>query len=305
VQDLVLRVEQAYAQYQGARALYAAQKASVAEARTAFEAADERRRTGVATIADVLQAKTALSQAQLNLQTLDGQVQTLRGAVATAVGVPANVPVEAEELPQVDIERQLARIEDLIAQAQRERPDLLRARMQEEAAKSHAQSVRARGWPQLFLTGNASALAFIVPGYPVGNSYGGALQLRWSIFTGFRDSFDAAQAEEQAKAAAARSDSVEQQAILSVWSSYQAVRTAVQRVRTARDLLSSAKQSADVAEGRYKEGVGNILDVLTAQSALAGARAQEIQARADWQLSVASLAHDTGALGPAAPGEQK
>ncbi len=305
VQDLVLRVEQAYAQYQGARALYAAQKASVAEARTAFEAADERRRTGVATIADVLQAKTALSQAQLNLQTLDGQVQTLRGAVATAVGVPANVPVEAEELPQVDIERQLARIEDLIAQAQRERPDLLRARMQEEAAKSHAQSVRARGWPQLFLTGNASALAFIVPGYPVGNSYGGALQLRWSIFTGFRDSFDAAQAEEQAKAAAARSESVEEQAILSVWSSYQAVRTAVQRVRTARDLLSSAKQSADVAEGRYKEGVGNILDVLTAQSALAGARAQEIQARADWQLSVASLAHDTGALGPAAPGEQK
>jgi outer membrane protein TolC len=305
VQDLVLRVEQAYAQYQGARALYAAQKASVAEAKTSFDAADERRRTGVATIADVLQAKTALSQAQLNLQTLDGQVQTLRGAVATAVGVPANVPVEAEELPQVDIEQQLARIEDLIAQAQRERPDLLRARMQEEAAKSHATSVRARGWPQLVLTGNASALAFIAPGYPVGNSYGGALQLRWPLFTGFRDSFDAAQAEEQAKAAAARSESVEQQAILSVWSSYQAVRTAVQRVRTARDLLSSAQQSADVAQGRYKEGVGSILDVLTAQSALAAARAQEVQARADWQLSVASLAHDTGALGPAAPGEQK
>jgi outer membrane protein TolC len=155
------------------------------------------------------------------------------------------------------------------------------------------------------LTGNASALAFIAPGYPVGNSYGGALQLRWPLFTGFRDSFDAAQAEEQAKAAAARSESVEQQAILSVWSSYQAVRTAVQRVRTARDLLSSAQQSADVAQGRYKEGVGSILDVLTAQSALAAARAQEVQARADWQLSVASLAHDTGALGPAAPGEQK
>ena len=305
VQDLVLRVEQAYAQYQGARALAAAQKASVAEARTAFEAADERRREGLATVADVLQAKTALSQAELNFQTLDGQVQTLRGAVATAVGVPANVPVEAEELPRVDVDQQIARIEDLIAQAQRERPDLLRAREQAEAARSHADSVRARGLPQLYLTGNAGVLDFIVPGYPVGNSYGAALSLRWPLFTGFRDSYDAAQAQEQAKASAARAESVEQQAVFSVWSSYQAVRTAVVRVRTARDLLSSAQQSAEVAQGRYQEGVGSILDVLTAQSALASARAQEVRARADWQLSVAALAHDSGALGPAPQGEQK
>jgi outer membrane protein TolC len=76
------------------------------------------------------------------------------------------------------------------------------------------------------------------------------------------------------------------------------VRTAAQRVRTAHDLLASAEQSEQVAAGRYKEGVGSILDVLTAQSALALARAQEVQARADWILSVASLAHDTGALGP-------
>jgi outer membrane protein TolC len=81
------------------------------------------------------------------------------------------------------------------------------------------------------------------------------------------------------------------------------VRTSVQRLRTARDLLASAQQSAEVAQGRYKEGVGTILDVLTAQSALASARAQEVQSRADWLLAVASLAHDTGSLGPM--GERK
>lgn len=298
VQDLVLRVEQAYAQYQGARALFAAQKSSVDEARTAYQAAEERRRTGVATVADVLQAKTALSQAQLTLQSLDGQVQTLRGAVATAVGVPANVPIDAEELPQVNIDQQLSRIEDLIAQAERERPDLQRARAQAEAARSHASSVRWRGWPQLFATGSASVLKFTDRDAPLADSYTVALNLRFPLFNGFKDSYDAAQAEEQANAAQARAESVEQEAVLSVWSSYQAVRTAVQRVRTARDLLESAQQSAEVAQGRYKEGVGTILDVLTAQSALASARAQEVQARADWQLAVAALAHDTGALGP-------
>jgi len=305
VADLILGVEQAYTQYQGAKALLAAQKASVGEAQTNYQAAQERRRAGVATAADVLQAKTALSQAQLQLQLLDGQVNTLRGAVATSVGVPATVNIEVEDLPQVSLETQLARIEELVAQAERERPELARARAQAVAAQSHADSVRWRGWPQLVLNANAQRNYFITQGAPHGDNYSAALVLRIPLFTGFKDSFDAVQAEEQARAAMARAESVEQQVILQVWSSYHGVRTAAQRVRTAQDLLASASESEQMAAGRYKEGVGSILDVLTAQSALASARAQEVQARGDWLLSVASLAHDTGSLGPPAQSPEK
>jgi outer membrane protein len=89
-----------------------------------------------------------------------------------------------------------------------------------------------------------------------------------------------------------------QQIGLDVWTGYFGVRTAAQRVGTSRDLLTSAQQSLDVAEGRYKEGLGTILDVLTAESALANARAQEVQARTDWLLSLAQLAHGIGGLTP-------
>ena len=85
---------------------------------------------------------------------------------------------------------------------------------------------------------------------------------------------------------------------LQVWSSYYALATATQRVRTSRDLLTGAQQSAEVAAGRYRSGVGSILDVLTAESALESARAQEVQSRADWFVAVAQLAHDTGTLWP-------
>jgi len=53
-----------------------------------------------------------------------------------------------------------------------------------------------------------------------------------------------------------------------------------------------------VALGRYKEGVGTIIDLLTAQSALAGARSQDIQARSAWFVALAQLAHDTGTAAP-------
>jgi outer membrane protein TolC len=56
-----------------------------------------------------------------------------------------------------------------------------------------------------------------------------------------------------------------------------------------------------VADGRYRAGVGSILDLLTAQSALADARSQEAQARSLWFLSMAQLAYATGALAPGGP----
>ena len=61
-------------------------------------------------------------------------------------------------------------------------------------------------------------------------------------------------------------------------------------------LVASAEQSERVALGRYKAGVGSVLDVLSAQSALASARVQRIQAEMDWNVYRASLAQAMGSL---------
>jgi outer membrane protein TolC len=83
-----------------------------------------------------------------------------------------------------------------------------------------------------------------------------------------------------------------------VFTAYYALRTSTQRVSTSGRLLASAEESEGVASGRYKEGVGTILDLLTAQSALADARRQQVQARWAWYAALAQLAHDVGILGP-------
>jgi len=67
-------------------------------------------------------------------------------------------------------------------------------------------------------------------------------------------------------------------------------------LRTTADLLSSAEQSERVALGRYKAGVGSILDVLNAQSALASARQQRIQSTFNWNINRATLAQTMGNL---------
>jgi outer membrane protein len=311
IQNLLLTVEQAYFQYQSAKALLISSQATMKEAQEAYRAAEERRRAGLATIADVLQAKTQLSQAILSLQQAEGNVAIVRGALATSLGVPANLPVDVVDLPEkLDVQPLGETIDKLIERAQGQRPDLARARAQALASSSHADSIRSRGLPKLTLTGNGSrnyylSSPFFDCCFVHTNNYGAALTLSIPVFNGFKDTSDLLQARELAKAAQADAESIEQQVILQVWQSYQSVKTAEKQVVSARDLLASASQSAEVADGRYKAGVGSILDLLTAQTALANARAQEVQARANWLLSITSLAHDTGSLGPANNPEAK
>src|SRR2546426_746653 len=126
IQNVVLDVETAYFQYHATKALLAAQQTTFQEAQTNLEAAEQRHRVGLATIADVLQAKTARSQAQLALETTKGTLQTTRGALALSMGLPANVAYDValppDTTPPLGITDSL---DMLIDRAVRERPDLM------------------------------------------------------------------------------------------------------------------------------------------------------------------------------------
>jgi outer membrane protein TolC len=122
-QTVVLNVAQEYYRYLNAKAQVLAQRASLEETRRNLAAAEERHRAGIATIADVLQARTQASQVQLALQDAEGQVQIIRGSLATALGVPATVPVDVGELPtELPLDAMQRNVEELIAGPSRTAP---------------------------------------------------------------------------------------------------------------------------------------------------------------------------------------
>jgi len=81
-----------------------------------------------------------------------------------------------------------------------------------------------------------------------------------------------------------------------VFTDYYSLRTATQSVRTTEDLYAAAFESAEAALGRYRAGVGSLLELLTAESALGSARAQRVQSRLSWHVALLQLAHDVGVL---------
>jgi outer membrane protein len=297
LQNTVLQAEAAYFTYMATAALLGAERSAIAEARANLNAAQQRFKVGLATIADELQAKTALSQEQLNLETTQGNLQAARGGLAAALGLPANLPFDLAPMPAaIPVGMISLSVDSVINAALRNRPDLAAARAQAAAAAAQIRVARSAELPSLTL-GSSAARTWSTPQTFAGPSYSVTLGLSVPLFNGFSHQYDLAAARAQADAISALADQTRQQVVTQVFVSYYALQTAEQRVATADDLLASALQSVQVAAGRYREGVGSIIDLLTAQTALANARAQQVQSRWQWYTSLAQLARDTGVLG--------
>jgi outer membrane protein TolC len=298
VADLVLRVQQTYFELLAARALVEAEAAAVKQAEASLATAEGRQRAGLATVADVLQARTALSQVRLAQQQAEGQALVARGALATLAGLPPTTVLEVGALPEtVDASRAEPAVDALLAAAAAGNPDLGQARASAEAAAARSRAASRALWPTLSFQGSATRTWYFEPSdQDASQAWTVGLVLRLPPIAGARAAYDALAAREAADAARERADATAQRVALDVWISSQGLRTAGRRVATARDLVESARASAEVAGGRYREGVGSILDLLNAQAALELARAQDVRARTDFLVGLAQLARATGRL---------
>jgi TolC family type I secretion outer membrane protein len=294
VQSLFLAALQTYYTAQATQAAVISATEAERSAREAYQAADARYNVGVATPADRLQAQTALSQATLNRIRAEGDARNGLGALANALGFEAQQRIVLADLPALPAELAFQKeVDAMIAEAQGRRPDLKAAEAQLKAAEASVDLVRAQGRPTISLAAGPSwqnTAGVVTQGGSIG------LTLNVPIFAGFDTTYRVRSAAAQADVRAAQRDRIKNQIALDVWRAYQSLTTATQSLKTSADLVASAEQSERVALGRYKAGVGTVLDLLVAQSALASARLQRIQAQLDWNVYRATLAQSMGAL---------
>ena len=262
--------------------------------RESLSAAEVRYKVGSGTPADRLLAQTAWSQATLNRIRTEGVLKITFGTLANVMGLDANQPLKLVDIPATNPEASFERdIDALIVEARQRRPDLMAAEARVKASQANIDYTLASGLPTLSVGAGPS---WLDTGNITSNSSSIGLTLTLPLFSGFSTSYQVRSAQANAEVSEAQRDSLSLQIALDVWNAYQSLITATQTIRTTIDLLASAEQSERVALGRYKAGVGSILDVLNAQSALASARLQRIQALLDWHVSRASLAKAVGVL---------
>lgn len=296
VQKVLLAAIKAYYQVQTDIAALKATEVSEHFFQESFNAATAKYKAGVSTPADKLQAQTALAQAALNRITAEGVLRTDYGVLANVMGLAANTAVTLAntEVPAKIPAEVEYDIQQLIEQAHHKRPDLLASEAQLSAAKANVEASRAAAKPTVSI-GVSDNLS---DGSDLTTSHNAALGVTVSIpiFTGYAPTYKIRAAEAVADVRAAQREQLRLQISLDVWTAFQNLRTVHEAIKSAEVLVDSAKESARVALGRYKAGVGNIIDTLNAQNALASAEQQKIKADLNLNIARVTLAQSMGLL---------
>ncbi|MBK8162246.1 MAG: TolC family protein [Gammaproteobacteria bacterium] len=294
MQDVILQVEQAYYLTLGLEAVVLAVRQNYMDAETNLEAAQYRRTVGLSTIGDVYKAEAALAGARLAMQQVEGQLAATRGTLAVSVGESPDTLIslvawepEAAALPEQSVA-------SLLDEALGARPELLAAKAREQESAAKIRAIRGSALPTLSF--DASAGHTQVHNIGDSSQFSALFSLKIPLFSGFGDRAAVHLAEAELENVRAVNDELRSQVALQVWRAYQDLRTAATTLDSSDSQLKSAQQAADVSGARYKSGLDTILDVLSAQSTLASARVQKIQARLNWTAARATLGHAVGGL---------
>jgi outer membrane protein len=304
LQDVVAEVEAAYFSVLAARAQVDAQGQQETALRGSLEAVAIRLRSGLAARADELRARAALAEAQLARQTAERDHAKALAVLKQAAGVEQTqtLALDWETAPPAALEAGTL-LADLLAEAQRQRPDLNALQAAAASARAEAERARAARWPSLSLAANTGRTFFLEDGRSPSSTYSVGLSLSVPLFDGGRLAAEARAAERDADRLQAEAESQRGQVALAVTEAYHDVRNAQDQRDGVTVQFDSASESARAAEARYKAGVGSLLELLTAQADLARARQAQAQADSDWLAAFSRLNHALGRL-PAAPPER-
>ena len=300
LQDVFMAAAQGYYDLLSVQAALAAAIESEKSAQHSFRAAEAKYNAGVGTLADKLQAETTYAESNLKRVKANGELKNAYGVLAATMGLEVSTPLtvqdESADFPDSGFVRS---VEALVEEAKQNHPNLRAAQAQLEAAQAKIDAAKAEGLPSLAFTGNLSYKnqSGIPPGDTVDRTNSIGLQVNIPLFEGLGRSYRIQSAKAQAEAKSAELANTEQQVALDVWKSYMALVTETENLKSTDHLLTSATQSFEMAQGRYKAGVGTMIELLNAQSALADARQQRIKATSNWRASRLRLAASLGNLG--------
>jgi outer membrane protein len=301
LQDTLAEVETAYFELLAARALVGAQQQQERALGASLDAVEVRLQGGLAARADQLRARAALAEARLARQTAerdrDRAEAVLKRVAAVAQTQALVLDWETAAPTALDAGILLA---DLLAEAERQRPDL--AALQATVASARAEAARARAarWPSLSLAASSGRTLFLEDEKTPSSTYNIGVNLSLPLFDGGRLAAEARAAERDAERLQAEAAAQRSQVALAVTEAYLDVRHAQLQRDGVTLQFDSASESAQAAAARYDAGVGNLLELLTAQADLARARQAQAQADSDWLAAFSRLNHALGRL-PVAP----
>ena len=302
-QELILKVSKAHLDVLAARVALKAAQSEQAAASRALGEAKERFQTGEASVTAVRDAQARHDMVATQVLAAQDALTLSSAAYVDITGLPAQ---EAADLsPSSDLGQALAPLDDWLARAQDDNPQLLQARLAGELARANVARHGALAGITLDLVARASEDRIEGNGpYASGsdNARSSAatrwvgVQLNVPLFTGGMQTSQEREALALADQAQSQSEIARIEVNRQTRAGWLAVSTGVARVRALEQARLSASQRLDASRTGFEVGDRTVLDLLDAQRDLLTVEVNLELARHAVVLGRLSLAAACGGL---------
>ncbi len=287
--SLIASVADAYLALAEAQERYGLAQATLETRAQTRELVDRRRQAGLAGDLDFLQADAAYEGARAELAALQLQQSAARNYLRALVGTePRDLPAGKTLAEQgITLEQQA----DLPAQVLVRRPDVLAAEQRLLAANANIGAARAAFFPRIALTASAGTASSELDGLFKEGSQAWSFtpSITLPIFDHGRRSANLDLATVRKDIAVAEYERTVQQAFREVADLLVARAQIAEQLKAVEAQQRSQQRAADIADARYRQGVGSFLEVLDAQRQLFAVRQSLIQLRRTQWSTAAQL----------------
>jgi outer membrane protein len=295
--DTVFQVRQGFFQTLQSQRLVQVQEANLVNRRRQLEQAQARFKAGLGLPLDVSRTQAAVAEAVLNLTQARNDAQIGLVTLATSMGIDPRTPLKLSEkdlaiLPVVNGQTAIDKPETLYQKALELRPEMTQARSNLAAQNHGLNAAHTTSAPLINVS--LGYVAGIRPIAAQTNAINLIFSINYDLFDGGLQDAKVREAEATLEATKAQLENIGQGIISEVSQAYLRMKSAEQKIQTAELQEQNASESFRLAEGRYKVGLGILLDVLDAQASLLTAQTNRVNALTQLELAKASLARSVG-----------
>jgi outer membrane protein len=283
-ETVALNVKQAYFNVLATRRLQTVADETVRQNQSHLDQARGRYTVGLAAKFDVTTAEVQLANAELNQLSARNNVAVARETLRNALGLTG--PLTFDIIDNLDIHAVQISEQDALALAYEKRPELQSFQAQERAAGQQIAALQKNYLPNV--TGNG-AYQWSGTDYPLDSNWSIGASVNLSLFSGGLTTAQIAEQKANLSNLAFNEELTRQNIALEVRQDTLNLQQAAASIGVAEKGLQLARENLALAEGRYKTGVGNIIELTDAQASLTTAEANNVQALYNYKTALAAL----------------
>lgn len=254
-------------------------------------------KAGTLTSNDVLKIKVQAANVRAQELEITQQVSSVGVALNNLMGRPLSTIVSLSSKP-VWTETDASSIEDAIAKAREDRPDIRATQLRLQAAERSADAANGGWWPQVAVTANylyANPNQRIFPNRAqFDGTWAVGVTAGWDLWNWMIPTHQAAQAHAQAAQIQEGLLMMQEGISVEAMQNYLALAPARERIAVAEQAEAQAKENATNVTSKFTAGAATGTDVLESEAMLLQASANKTTAIVDYELAWAKLQRSLG-----------